>query len=476
VSCGLPLVNQRANKINCIVVPIATSTPTGRTLTSSHPIGVRVRPHSNPICWNECRGQSSFAFFAVHEPVTTAGRAEQAAFRRRQQHPVMGKGGSIAPCPAVVRSCASRQPNCATSSTPFDKPAPSPLLASSPCPPHSYPPAPAAAAVSLDTAADAALRQHFRHAVLPELLQAVAARRMAPVPRRLPATFLLDWDDTCLCTSALESHGAMADFDAPTPPALAAALEVLEARVLTLLKTAHALGTVLIVTNAGDRWVELSAGRFMPSVRAFLDKHWRDVKVISARARYADRFPTAPLQWKARTFTDEIGVLHADAHLLDTPASIIVLGDSVGDQYAAHAALNEMLLRQRAAAAADADALVVAAAARAAGLSTVAMPPPPPSNLWLKVVKFLERPTVDQLSKELGVLLDHICAMTTHSASFDVSMYNEGEREPPASTLPVSSSSSSLPGGETGRTNHAADLQGRPPVIEHPETPMEVSC
>lgn len=296
-------------------------------------------------------------------------------------------------------------------------------------------------------------------AVLKEL-QTCAPRVLAPRP---PTVFLLDWDDTCLCTSALEAAGVMADLDAPLAPMFVAALRVLESRVLSLLKTVHALGTLLIVTNAGDGWVELSASRFMPAVRAFLDQHWRSVKIISARAKYAGVFPTNPLQWKARTFADELADIHMKSQVFGVPTSVVVLGDSVGDQYAAHAAVNA----------------IVRGMCLTAASSPISSPPPSPTQLnssqhdtsgstiqaestssfessqrvseahkqntmetskdmdalfaaaqqtiWLKVVKFLERPSAEQLAKELGVLLDHIQAMTLHPASFDVSMYNEAD-------------------------------------------------
>lgn len=170
-------------------------------------------------------------------------------------------------------------------------------------------------------------------------------------------------------------------------------LRVLENRVLSLLKTAVGLGTVLIVTNAGDGWVELSSNRFLPAVKAFLDDNYKCVKVISARARYVDVWREHPLQWKVLTFTEELRSIHGKEPKPTQPMHVIVLGDSIGDQYAAHSAAESL---------------------HSAGMPVV-----------LKVVKFLERPTIDQLCKELGVLLDQISAMHAYHVGFDVSMYRE---------------------------------------------------
>ena len=188
----------------------------------------------------------------------------------------------------------------------------------------------------------------------------------------------------------------MADLDSRIDefaPEEARLLRVLEHRVLSLLKTAVSLGTVLIVTNAGDGWVELSSSRFLPAVRAFLEANYRSINVISARARYVDVYREDPLQWKARTFADELDAFYHASSQPFHPLHVVVLGDSVGDRYAAHVA---------------ASALIEAG-----------------KPIVLKVVKFLERPSIDQLCKELEVLLDHILAMTTYQGPFDVSMYRE---------------------------------------------------
>ena len=47
-------------------------------------------------------------------------------------------------------------------------------------------------------------------------------------------------------------------------------------------------GKVLIITNAAEGWVELSAQRFMPKTAKVLRK---DVEIISARTKFEKKFP-----------------------------------------------------------------------------------------------------------------------------------------------------------------------------------------
>lgn len=219
---------------------------------------------------------------------------------------------------------------------------------------------------------------------------------------RCNTIFLLDWDDTCCATSHLEQYGMMVDFDCRMDqhtPEIGNALRTLEMRVLSVLKNAVQRGTVVIITNADDEWVELSAGRFMPSVRAFLDYHYKSIKIISARARYIEKYPKHPLMWKTRTFADELFALHQPKYNAELkrvvlhPMNVIVVGDSVGDQYASSASRRKLMQ---------------------VGICPV-----------VKFVKFLERPSIEQLSGQLGLLRDHLTPMIEYQTSVDICMYKD---------------------------------------------------
>jgi hypothetical protein len=50
------------------------------------------------------------------------------------------------------------------------------------------------------------------------------------------------------------------------PRTIAEPLQLLDDAALNLLQLAKTLGKVLIITNAAEGWVEMSAERFMPKV------------------------------------------------------------------------------------------------------------------------------------------------------------------------------------------------------------------
>lgn len=231
----------------------------------------------------------------------------------------------------------------------------------------------------------------------------------------------------------------MADLDTridECAPDLAQHLRVLETRVLSLLKTATGLGTVLIVTNAGDGWVELSSRRFLPAVCAFLEYNYKNIKIISARARYVDVYREHPLQWKSLTFSDELRQIFDATQQPAHPLNVLVLGDSVGDQYAAHVAANALM---------------------SAGMPLV-----------LKVVKFLERPSIDQLCKELSVLLDHVQAMVAHNGAFDVSMYKESSMQPHQPDQQPVSPNSDFETQQHSTSQQLAHVKNAPDPIQPP--------
>lgn len=288
----------------------------------------------------------------------------------------------------------------------------------------------------------------------------------APTTSAPETVFLLDWDDTCLCTSYLESRGAMLDLTSPPHADLLPALSTLDQRVISLLSTALTLGRVLIVTNAGDGWVELSSQRFLPGTHAFLNAHVHDITVISARARYGNTFPHHALEWKSHTFADEL------RWLLPTPAStlneyqtsVVVLGDSVGDQYAAHASIHYLDQQQSA----DAQCGILSDASSRNNIFASNTNSNPANgtptrfnkadNVLLKVVKFLEHPSPQQLAHELLVLVQHLPQMANHHAAFDVSMNADHH---PNNHI-----------HEDEQQHHQEQHVSQP----QPSTPMEVAC
>ena len=79
-------------------------------------------------------------------------------------------------------------------------------------------------------------------------------------PKQHCTLIIFDWDDTLLCTSAIQS----------TRPPATKDLLALEAEAVKLLELAKTLGTVIIITNAIEGWWESSSFRIYPMLDVML--------------------------------------------------------------------------------------------------------------------------------------------------------------------------------------------------------------
>jgi len=128
---------------------------------------------------------------------------------------------------------------------------------------------------------------------------------------------IFDWDDTLLCSSAINLQQWSQSQ-----------LDVLCATVETTLRAAMELGEVMIVTNGVDWWVDDSCRRFLPGLLPLLGR----LHVKSARHDYERVYPGDPFAWKRETFKDILGPRPKATNL-------VVLGDSLSEIHAAYGAL-----------------------------------------------------------------------------------------------------------------------------------------
>lgn len=133
---------------------------------------------------------------------------------------------------------------------------------------------------------------------------------------------IFDWDDTLLCTSALNDGLASASK-----------LLHLENVVESVLQAAIELGDTVIVTNANSSWVHDSSKRFFPRLGATLEH----VAVVSAREMFEYTFPGEPFAWKRSAFRYILGSHYRKRRRVSCAlANLIVLGDSPAEMMAAH--------------------------------------------------------------------------------------------------------------------------------------------
>lgn len=186
---------------------------------------------------------------------------------------------------------------------------------------------------------------------------------------------IFDWDDTLLPSSWLSVKGLRLDYPAQLPQDVLDELETHQESVCAVLIKAIQCGTVVIITNAETGWVELSAQRFMPRVAPLL----ASICVFSARSTFEPMYPNDPLQWKVAAFkqlvghTQPITICDSEEQL---QRSVISFGDSVHERDAVRKVTENL------------------------------------GCTFTKSVKFVERPNLEQLRREVDLVrncLDYIC-------------------------------------------------------------------
>jgi len=179
---------------------------------------------------------------------------------------------------------------------------------------------------------------------------------------REETVLIFDWDDTFMPTTWLQLQGfGLSEEHQPTDIQWAE-LAVMAERGAETLETAKRLGAVVLITNAESGWIELSCERFLPTMVPSLEK----VKILSARSTFEPLGVESPADWKFFAFER---VIHEYARTF-TPGrrgNFLSMGDSLHER----------------------DALI----RTTAGLHCCA-----------KSVKFIERPSVEQLAREHEVV------------------------------------------------------------------------
>lgn len=194
----------------------------------------------------------------------------------------------------------------------------------------------------------------------PRIAKATEARGEVPKAEGWQTVTIFDWDDTLMCTSYLHNYQ---DPDTEVPTSIQEMLRSIEQGAMRLLELALAFGQTFIITNATADWVSFSAAKFMPKLVPVLER----VSVISARSRFEGQVPDA-LEWKNRAFLEVQNCL--DAHVC---TNLVSIGDSS----------------------------LELEAARGLGRALGWEPAQPDSMALVKTVKLKERPSAEELRKQL---------------------------------------------------------------------------
>jgi hypothetical protein len=221
----------------------------------------------------------------------------------------------------------------------------------------------------------------------------VSLKENVPPPTR--TIIFMDWDDTLLCSSVLANQGIKLDSDMENAGELVAQLEELADSVISVLNVALTYGSVYIVTNGETGWVQLSAQKFLPSVVPMLEK----LRVLSARSTFEAMFPDSPMKWKFHAFQESLNQEYADTHCF---RNVLSFGDSHAEREAVR-------------------------------LVTRGHP-----TTRTKSIKFAERPTIEQLQRQLELVSNCFQYISSHEEDLDLCMSLSVTPSPePEETEPV---------------------------------------
>jgi hypothetical protein len=239
---------------------------------------------------------------------------------------------------------------------------------------------------------------------------------------------IFDWDDTLLASSFLSGKGYRLDSTIEKTPEIDTQLRDLEQSVCTVLNLALSYGNVHIITNAETGWVQLSAQKFIPGVVPLLNK----VKVISARSTFEGMFPESPLKWKFYAFQEKLSKSFSE---MKTEKNIISFGDSHVEREAVRAV-------------------------------TRGWP-----KTRTKSVKFAERPSMEQLRRQIELVTNCFQYIHSHDGDLDLQLTVtvNAPTTPNSPSSPSSSNNNNNNNSSINNSSNSSSSSSSPPSA--PPTP-----
>eukprot|EP00439_Symbiodinium_sp_Y106_P041612 s2524_g5.t1 len=221
------------------------------------------------------------------------------------------------------------------------------------------------------------------------------------LPRRLPPERWLracarreKTPRICPSTTCMRQHGLSVMGERPTGE-LEARLEALAQEARILLEVAFTLADkVVVVTNAEEGWVDLSCRAWLPSLLDTVAK----CEVASARSQFEPTGVTSPAGWKARAFENVIERFY-QRYPNQSWKNIISIGDAPHER--------EALSR------------VVRLAPLFRG-----------KRCRSKSIKFVLRPTIEQLCREMQMLRESLREIVLHDDDLDLHFCAETLADP----------------------------------------------
>lgn len=246
---------------------------------------------------------------------------------------------------------------------------------------------------------------------------------------------IFDWDDTLCPSSWIRANKKVLSFfkPAPTTEKYQKPLRELQAAVEVLLKMSMKLGTLVIVTNAMDPWVETSCRNFLPSLlplvsslpviyaRSIFEQQGIDVarspsrgasplsrmampgmyaangqnRLQQVNAKMAQQQQTqeiSPQKWKEVAFAQEIKDFYS-RYQHQSWKNVISVGDSVFERDA----VRRVVLQR----------------------------PTPQKKCRTKTLKLFDDPEIEELVAQVKVVYDVINVMVQYDGDLDIEIDEE---------------------------------------------------
>lgn len=205
---------------------------------------------------------------------------------------------------------------------------------------------------------------------------------------------IFDWDDTLCPSSWLGNEGFIVSNDGNTTRGrlkpehyTMGGLVLVETQICQLLERAARVGYVYIISAAELKWVHSTCRVFFPKLTQMLLQSADKISIVSARDWYLERFgllgTTGPGAWKLEAFS-QLWYMHYN------PALAYLYLISIGDSPYEHEACRSLCA------------------------ST--------SQLQHKTLKFIEKPSLEQLFHQLQATISTLDHIYCHIGSLDLQL------------------------------------------------------
>jgi hypothetical protein len=200
--------------------------------------------------------------------------------------------------------------------------------------------------------------------------------------------YLVDWDDTMFPTGFCNKNTINLKNPTDIDNYKLFFIE-LDKSILKILEKLKSLGIVYIITNASIIWIK-NCLEILPNTKKFIMGN--KIRIISARDIYS-KINDSPLQWKILTFQNVIDIIMKNNNNKNI-LNIHSLGDATYEYYGL-LNLDEYLQKKY-----------------------------KNNNYLLKSVKFMDRPTFEQIIDQLNVLNKNIDNITNKFDYIDIKFDN----------------------------------------------------